>query len=167
MTATVTVTGNVGQDPEIRYTQTGKAVCTLSVAATPRKQTPAGEWDDDGEPLWIRADFWERDAETVADAVRRGDRITLAGTLALDAWQGTDGQRRETLALRRAKFLGIVPRPGNAPQASQEPFSATNRAGGYPGANSAGNAPQNAAQALPGEWGQSNPRGYDQSKAPF
>lgn len=79
MTATVTVTGNVGQDPEIRYTQTGKAVCTLSVAATPRKQTPAGEWDDDGEPLWIRADFWERDAETVADAVRRGDRITIAG----------------------------------------------------------------------------------------
>ena len=160
MTATVTVTGNVGQDPEIRYTQTGKAVCTLSVAATPRKQTPAGEWDDDGEPLWIRADFWERDAETVADAVRRGDRITIA-------WQGTDGHRRETLALRRAKFLGIVPRPGNAPQASQEPFSATNRPGGYPGANSAGNAPQNAAQALPGEWGQSNPRGYDQSKAPF
>lgn len=167
MTATVTVTGNVGQDPEIRYTQTGKAVCTLSVAATPRKQTPAGDWDDDGEPLWLRADFWERDAETVADAVRRGDRITLAGTLALDAWQGTDGQRRETLTLRRAKFLGIVPRPGNAPQASQEPFSATNRPGGYPGANSAGNAPQNAAQALPGEWGQPGPRGYDQSKAPF
>jgi single-strand DNA-binding protein len=167
MTATVTVTGNVGQDPEIRYTQSGKAVCTLSVCATPRRQNrQTQEWDDDGEPVWLKIDFWDGDAEVVADAVKRGNRVSLAGTLAVDAWTGQDGQRHERLVLRHPRFLGIVPKPGNTRESTQKPASKAHRHEPYPGSVQPENAAQNGTQQLPGSWEPPARQPYDQ-KAPF
>ena len=164
MTATVTVTGNVGQDPQVRYTQSGKAVCTLSVCATPRRQNrQTQEWDDDGEPVWLKIDFWDGDAETVADTVKRGNRVSLAGTLAVDAWTGQDGQRHESLVLRHPRFLGIVPKPRNTRESTQKPASKAHRPEPHPGSAQPENAAQNGTQQLPGSW---EPQGT-QSQAPF
>ncbi len=168
MTATVTVTGNVGQDPQVRYTQSGKAVCTLSVCATPRRQNrQTQEWDDDGEPVWLKIDFWDGDAETVADTVKRGNRVSLAGTLAVDAWTGQDGQRHESLVLRHPRFLGIVPKPRNTRESTQKPASKAHRPEPYPGSTQPENADQNGTQQLPGSWEPPARQQYDQAQAPF
>ena len=167
MTATVTVTGNVGQDPQVRYTQSGKAVCTLSVCATPRRQNrQTQEWDDDGEPVWLKIDFWDGDAETVADTVKRGNRVSLAGTLAVDAWTGQDGQRHESLVLRHPRFLGIVPKPRNTRESTQKPASKAHRPEPHPGSAQPENAAQNGTQQLPGSWEPPARQPYDQ-EAPF
>lgn len=168
MTATVTVTGNVGQDPQVRYTQSGKAVCTLSVCATPRRQNrQTQEWDDDGEPVWLKIDFWDGDAETVADTVKRGNRVSLAGTLAVDAWTGQDGQRHESLVLRHPRFLGIVPKPRNTRESTQKPASKAHRPEPGPGSTQPENAAQNGTQQLPGSWEPPARQQYDQAQAPF
>jgi single-strand DNA-binding protein len=167
MTATVTVTGNVGQDPQVRYTQSGKAVCTLSVCATPRRQNrQTQEWDDDGEPVWLKIDFWDGDAETVADTVKRGNRVSLAGTLAVDAWTGQDGQRHESLVLRHPRFLGIVPKPRNTRESTQKPASKAHKPEPYPCSTQPENTAQNGTQQLPGSWEPPARQPYDQ-KAPF
>ena len=108
-------------------------MCTLSVCAAPRRQNrQTQEWDDDGEPVWLKIDFWDGDAETVADAVKRGNRVSLAGTLAVDAWTGQDGQRHESLVLRHPRFLGIVPKPRNTRESTQKPASKAHRPEPYP-----------------------------------
>ena len=160
--------GRLTRDPNVKYTQSGKAVCTLSVCATPRRQNrQTQEWDDDGEPVWLKIDFWDGDAETVADTVKRGNRVSLAGTLAVDAWTGQDGQRHESLVLRHPRFLGIVPKPRNSRESTQKPASKAHRPEPCPGSTQPENAAQNGTQQLPGSWEPPARQQYDQAQAPF
>ena len=61
MAIEATITGNLGADPDVRWTQGGQQVTELRICATPRRQRrgqdgkPTGEWEDAGEPLWVRA----------------------------------------------------------------------------------------------------------------
>ena len=122
MTAKVIVTGNLGATPELRYTPQNKAVLDVSIGATLRqhnKQTD--QWNDVGEPLWLRTSFWEEEAQRLADVLQKGDRVTVEGTLTLQSWTGRDGQAGQSLELRGPRFLGVVPRrqtntQGQAPQ---------------------------------------------------
>ena len=55
----VTITGNLGQDPELRFIASGKAVCTISVGDTPRRfNKDTNKWEDAGETLWLRCSIW-------------------------------------------------------------------------------------------------------------
>ena len=85
---TVTVSGNVVRDPELRFTNSNKAVCEFTVA-----------WNQmarDGQEK--KAHFfdcvaWEKMAESVAENARRGQRVTVTGRLNFDSWE-KDGQKR-------------------------------------------------------------------------
>ncbi|MEY4451715.1 MAG: hypothetical protein RLZZ380_836, partial [Actinomycetota bacterium] len=69
---TVTIVGNLADDPELRYTQGGLAVVSVRVGSTPRtfnRQTNA--WDD-GETVWVRCTAWRELAENVAQTLTKG-----------------------------------------------------------------------------------------------
>lgn len=127
MAVDVTVEGSLGQDPEVRYTQDGKQVTKLHIAATARKNRD-GNWEDDGDPLWVYASFWGEQYGYLADTLKKGYKVTVSGVLIQRGWDGNDGQRRTSLEVRFPRFRGIIPRKNtsqqqasfNAPQGGQQ-----------------------------------------------
>lgn len=127
MAADITVEGNLGQDPEVKFTRDGQQITTLSIAATPRHKDQNGQWVDDGDPLWITAAFWGEQHGHLADTLRKGDKVTVTGVLMQRGWEGNDGQRRTSLEVKFPRFRGVIPRHNrqqqttfNAPQGGQQ-----------------------------------------------
>ncbi|HEX8966354.1 MAG TPA: single-stranded DNA-binding protein [Chloroflexota bacterium] len=75
----VIVIGNLGRDPEKRYTQDGRPVTRFSVAATTRRRERDGEWADHTE--WFSVTVFGRQAETLAERVAKGTRVYVEGRL--------------------------------------------------------------------------------------
>lgn len=93
------VSGNLTQDPELRYTPTGRAVAKLRVAYSQRVKDPAsGQWQD-GEPQFYDIDVWGKQGENCAEALQRGDRIVACGEWFRRKWNTRDGEARTTISL--------------------------------------------------------------------
>lgn len=117
MAAKTTLTGNLGRDPEIRFTPTGKAVTSLNVACTPsRKNRDTGQWEDTGSPLWIEVSFWGEENTWMGDALRKGDKVAVEGTLMKEEWAQADGGKGSRLRLAYPHLLGYVRKRDRAPQ---------------------------------------------------
>ena len=122
----VTITGRLGDDPELRFTPQGKAVANLRVADTPRKlNQQTNQWEDAGETLWLGVSIWDRKAEAIAKAAHKGDLITVTGTLVARSWDAQDGTKR-TVTEVKATDVAIVPRAE-----SQGGQSAPQQSGGW------------------------------------
>lgn len=89
----ITLIGNLGGDPELRFTPSGIAVANFSVAVTPRIRTADGEWED-GEPSWYNCTAWRDMAENVAASLQKGQRAVVYGTLVQRHYETRDGQQR-------------------------------------------------------------------------
>lgn len=82
----ITIVGNVGQDPELRFTPSGAAVCTFSVAVTPRRfDKTTNKWVD-GAATWYRVNAWRALGENAAETLTRGQRVIVVGSLAARDW---------------------------------------------------------------------------------
>jgi single-strand DNA-binding protein len=115
--ATVEFVGNVGGEPELRFTPGGDAVCSFSVAVTPRVKR-GDEWED-GDTTWFRVSAWRKDAEALTEVLRKGDRVRVVGALRVSEYQkrdGTAGYGLEVAAVPSG--VGVVPRSPKAPSAS-------------------------------------------------
>lgn len=89
---TVTITGNITADPELRFTPTGKPVTTLRVAHTPRRfDTQAQQWVD-GEPTFLRCEAWDG-AENVAESLTKGNRVLIQGRLRTEKFTPREGDQ--------------------------------------------------------------------------
>jgi single-strand DNA-binding protein len=78
---TITVIGNLTNDPELRFTPAGAAVANFSIASTPRTfDKNSNEWVD-GETLFLRASVWREAAENVAETLTKGMRVIASGRL--------------------------------------------------------------------------------------
>jgi len=108
--ADIIVEGNLGQDPEVKFTRDGQQITELRIAATPTHKDQSGQWVDDGDPLWVTAAFWGERYGHLADTLRKGDRVTVTGVLMQRGWEGSGGQRRTSLEVRFPRFRGTVPR---------------------------------------------------------
>jgi single-strand DNA-binding protein len=86
------VIGNVGRDPEMRYTPSGSAVTSFSLAVNRRYTPPNGEPQEETE--WFDITAWNRLAETCNNYVTRGMKIYVEGRLRSRSWVGQDGQTR-------------------------------------------------------------------------
>ena len=75
----VQLIGNLGKDPELRATPSGKSVCTLSVATTESYKNSSGEWQDNTE--WHRVVLWERLADVAAQYLKTGSKVFIEGRL--------------------------------------------------------------------------------------
>lgn len=85
-----TCTGRLGRDPECKYTQAGKAVCTLSVAVQ-------GIGEDN--TFWLRAVAWEKTAEVANQYLSKGSRVALSGRLQERKWEDQEGNERRVVEL--------------------------------------------------------------------
>jgi single-strand DNA-binding protein len=107
----VILVGNLGRDPEMRYTPGGQAVCTLSVA-TNRTWTRDGEQQK--ETTWFRVTVWGKQAESVNQFLKKGRQVLVEGRLNPDengnprVWSGNDGQPRASFEVtaQTVRFLG-------------------------------------------------------------
>ena len=101
------IIGNVGRDPEMRYTQSSVPVCSFSVAVTERwNDRTTGERRE--KTNWYRVSCWRGLAETANQYVRKGMQIMISGTVEASSFMGQDGQPRASLELtaRDMQFLG-------------------------------------------------------------
>jgi single-strand DNA-binding protein len=92
-----TIVGNLVEDPELRFTNTGIAVANLRVAVTQRIQQD-GEWRD-GETSFFRVNVWRGQAEHLADSLSKGDRVMVAGRLRQRSWEIPEGDKRSVTEL--------------------------------------------------------------------
>jgi single-strand DNA-binding protein len=91
---TLTIVGNLTDDPELRFTPSGAAVAKFRVASTPRTYDKAsGEWRD-GEPLFLACQVWRDAAEHVAESLKRGDRVIVQGRLRQRSYETREGEKR-------------------------------------------------------------------------
>ena len=85
-----TVVGNLGRDPDKRYTQDGRPVTSFRVAATTRRRERDGEWADHTE--WFGVTVFGRQAETLAERLTKGTRVYVDGRLESRTYEGRDGR---------------------------------------------------------------------------
>jgi single-strand DNA-binding protein len=96
---TVTVIGNLTADPELRFTPSGAAVASFTVASTPRTfDRQSGEWKD-GEALFLRCNIWRQAAENVAESLTRGARVIVNGRLKQRSFETREGEKRTVIEL--------------------------------------------------------------------
>ena len=102
----ITIIGNVGRDPEMRYTQGGVAVCDFSVAVNKRYTTAGGEQRD--ETTWFRVTCWRQLAETMGKYLTKGKQVMVVGEVTASAYTDKAGQPAATLEItaNTVKFLG-------------------------------------------------------------
>jgi single-strand DNA-binding protein len=95
----VTVIGNLTNDPELRYSPSGSAVANFTIASTPRtfdRQT--NDWKD-GETLFLRASIWREAAENCAESLTKGMRVIAQGKLKSRSYETREGEKRTVIEL--------------------------------------------------------------------
>ena len=94
----VALVGNITDDPELRYTQSGAALAGFTVAVSHRSKHN-GEWQDvtDG---FLRCTTWRSVAENASRTLKKGMRVLVAGKLVLRSWQDNDGNKRQSVEIQ-------------------------------------------------------------------
>lgn len=96
----ITIVGNLTADPEMRFTPSGAAVASFTVASTPRSfNRQAGEWQD-GETLFMRCSIWRDAAENVAESLTKGTRVIVQGRLVQRSYNDREGVQRTVMELQ-------------------------------------------------------------------
>jgi single-strand DNA-binding protein len=95
----ITVIGNLTADPELRFTPSGAAVASFTIASTPRTfDKNSNEWKD-GEALFLRCSIWRQAAENVAESLQRGMRVVAQGRLKQRSYETREGEKRTVVEL--------------------------------------------------------------------
>ena len=104
----VILVGNLGRDPELRYTTQGTPVCSFTMATNERKKDKAGEFQD--LTTWFRVSLWGRQAETASQYLTKGRPVYIEGRLRVEEWTDRDGRSRYTLEVHATdmQFIGGV-----------------------------------------------------------
>ncbi|GHC52616.1 single-stranded DNA-binding protein [Alcaligenes pakistanensis] len=120
----VILVGNLGRDPEVRYSAEGSAICNISIATTSQwKDRTSGEKREETE--WHRVVFYNRLAEIAGEYLRKGRPVYVEGRLRTRKWTGQDGQERFTTEIIAEQMQMLGGRDsgsegyGNSPQPEQ------------------------------------------------
>jgi single-strand DNA-binding protein len=102
----IILVGNLGRDPELRYTPDSVAVCDFSMATNERKKDKQGEYHD--VPTWFRVTLWRKQAENASKYLKKGSQVYIEGRLSQEEWQDRDGDTKYTLAVSATEmhFIG-------------------------------------------------------------
>jgi len=98
--------GNLGRDPELKYTPQGNPVCSFTMATNERRRDRTGESQD--ITTWFRVKVWGRQAETAAQYLTKGRPVYIEGRLRLEEWTDRDGKIRQSLEVNATdmQFIG-------------------------------------------------------------
>ena len=102
----IIIVGNLGRDPELRYTPQGVAVCNFSLATNEKRRDKTGESHD--VTTWFRVTLWRQQAETAAKYLTKGSAVYVEGRLRVEEWTDRDGNNRHTLEVQATdmQFIG-------------------------------------------------------------
>ena len=140
----VILVGNLGRDPELRYTQSGQAVANFTLATTERFSNREGERQERTE--WHRIVAWGRTAELCAQYLAKGRSVYIEGRLQTREWEDKEGQKRRTteITAQSVQFLGGRGQGGDAgppPSGANAPSGAPPASGGIEGGGGGSSAP--------------------------
>lgn len=112
----VILVGNLGRDPEIRYTPSGQPVANFTMATTDRWNDPSGEKKERTE--WHRIVVWGKQAEIVGEYLKKGRQVYVEGSLQTREWTDREGNKRYTTEVRAQRFQMLGGRPDDRHPAS-------------------------------------------------
>ncbi len=101
----VIVVGNLGRDPELRYTPQGTAVCSFSVATSEKRRDKAGEFQE--LTTWFRVTLWGKQAEVASKYLVKGKPVYVEGRLRVEEYTDRDGKSRYSLELNASDMQFI------------------------------------------------------------
>ncbi len=92
------IIGRLGQDPDVRYTQSNTAVANMSIATSERYKDNMGEWKENTE--WHRVVAWGRLAEICQEYLKKGSQVYIEGPIQTRKWEDKEGQTRYTTEIK-------------------------------------------------------------------
>ncbi|MDA8201281.1 MAG: single-stranded DNA-binding protein [Chloroflexi bacterium] len=111
------IIGNLGRDPEMRYTPNGQAVTQFTVAVNRNYKGQSGDWQEETE--WFRVVAWGPLAERTAEYLRKGRKVYVEGRLQTRQWEDREGQKRYTTELIAQTVTALDSRPRDETDASE------------------------------------------------
>lgn len=116
----VTATGNLTADPELRFTNNGKAVASFTVACNDRRKDATGNWID-GDTTFLTCQAWDEQAEQITEQLSKGQRVTVAGKLRQRSYEAKDGSKRTVYEVTNPQVTVALAR-ASRPTQEQAPF---------------------------------------------
>jgi single-strand DNA-binding protein len=114
----VILVGNTCQDVELRHTQNGTAVGSVTLGISDRKKVN-DEWVDN--PCFVPVTLWAQQAEFAAEYVKKGRAVLIEGRLTVDKWETAEGEKRSKMLVTASRIQPLsVPKGGDKPEAEPE-----------------------------------------------
>jgi single-strand DNA-binding protein len=149
----VTVVGNLTNDPELRFTPSGAAVASFTVASSSRVlDKTTNEWKD-GETVFMRCSVWRQYAENVAESLTKGTRVIVSGRLKQRSYETREGEKRQVMELE-VEDVGPALRYATAKVTRTQ-----SQGGGFAGGNGGGGG---ASAPADDPWASSPGAGFDE-----
>ena len=149
----VTVVGNLTNDPELRFTPSGAAVASFTVASSSRVlDKTTNEWKD-GETVFMRCSVWRQYAENVAESLTKGTRVIVSGRLKQRSYETREGEKRQVMELE-VEDVGPALRYATAKVTRTQ-----SQGGGFGGGNGGGGG---ATAPADDPWASSPGAGFDE-----
>jgi single-strand DNA-binding protein len=146
---TITIIGNLVDDPDLRFTPSGAAVANFRIASTPRTfDRQANEWKD-GETLFLTCAVWRQAAENVAESLQRGMRVIVSGRLKSRSYETREGEKRTVFEID-------VDEVGPSLRSATAKVTRASRSGGEGGYSGGGGAAPSDPWASPAPSGGTN-----------
>jgi len=150
----VTVVGNLTNEPELRFTPSGAAVASFTVASSSRVlDKTTNEWKD-GETVFMRCSVWRQYAENVAESLTKGTRVIVSGRLKQRSYETREGEKRQVMELE-VEDVGPALRYATAKVTRTQ-----SQGGGFGGSNGGGGGGASAPADDP--WASSPGAGFDE-----
>jgi single-strand DNA-binding protein len=149
------IIGNLGRDPEMRYTPSGQAVTQFTVAVNRNYKDSNGDWQEETE--WFRVVAWAALAERTAEYLRKGRKVYVEGRLQTRSWEDQNGQKRYTTELIANTVTPLDPRPRDEGDPGPGGFARSGDRGAASGDRAEGRAPAAAPAGRGGGGGDSGP----------
>ena len=119
------IIGNLGRDPEMRYTPNGQAVTQFTVAVNRNFRGQDGEWQEETE--WFRVVAWGQTGERAAENLRKGGKVYIEGRIQTRQWEDQSGQKRYTTELIADRVTNLERRPQEDGDPGFTPPAGSNR----------------------------------------
>ena len=116
----IILVGNLGRDPELRYTPQGTPVCSFTMATNEKRKDKAGEMQD--VTTWFRVTLWGRQAEAASQYLTKGRPVYIEGRLRVEEWTDRDSKQRYTLEVHATdmQFIGSRSEEGASSRARSD-----------------------------------------------
>ena len=144
--------GNLGRDPELRYTPQGVAVCSFSMATNEKRRDKSGELQD--LTTWFKVTLWRQQAENAAKYLTKGSPVYIEGRLRIEEWTDRDNNNRYTLDVQATDMQFIGSRESGGEYTGGAPYEDSHtgppmESGSAPGGSTAAPASSSGASAAP------------------